>query len=172
MKKVLSVLLSVLLICGTVSVLFSLPATAGTGETANLIVNGDGNGVGGKEVYTDEDVANSSFPGEILKNNACGWYNNSSEWANVKVRYPHTFSENQRIFDNYSKNNVLSVNNWSVALQAVELTPGKNYRMSIKAAVMPRELAPSNSGGSFWVYLDAKTGIMYGGAPTDKAWVV
>ncbi len=176
MKKVLSILLSVLMICGTISVLFSLPAAARTDEPANLIVNGDANGVGGKLVYDATDAANSTFEGEFEAGNAYGWTDNSEViYADAKVAYPNTDTNvPSGYYGNFSGENVLWVNNWRQALQFVELEPGKTYRVSLKATVQVRELAAANSGGSFDIYLDAKKDCASGSSNgiTSKPWYV
>lgn len=153
MKKVLSILLSVMLILGTVTCLMLLPATADTGTTApvNLIVNGDAEGVDGKFAYDATDAKKSTYKGQFNENNAYGWRSNVANdsvtyFSNIKWKY-YANHNYEGITYTASGNKLLEVNNWGqTAMQDVTLNKDKAYKVSLKIAVAPYTIVTDSEG--------------------------
>ncbi len=152
MKKILSVLLSVILIIGTMTVLMSLPTTAAPAE--NLIYHGDAEGVmvddgnGGtvlKQKYTAEDVATSEYAGQIFENNLLGWRTCSTKYGNV---IPQKVSDITGVpsgyFKNYSGEYAIRLHTNMQLLQDIELEMGKVYKVSAKVTTYPNTIEASN----------------------------
>lgn len=163
MKKVLSILLSVMLILGTVTCLMLLPATADTGMTApvNLIVNGDAEGVDGKFAYDATDAENSTYKGQFNENNAYGWRSNVAKdgvmyFSNIKWKYYDNHNY-EGITYTASGNKLLEVNNWGqTAMQDVTLNKDKAYKVSLKIAVAPYTIVTDSEGNDEFLWFGDK----------------
>ena len=179
MKKVLSLVLSFAILLSTITVLTLLPASAETGNNTaaqNLIINGDANGVDGKIVYTEDDVADSEYTGQILAGLAVGWRGSDPKYADCKTSIP---SANTLVpsgyFSDYSKTDSLIVNNWRQAMQDVKLEAGKTYRVSAKIAVNPISYDASVVPSTTWTYsmmLDSLSQYETNKKATGKDWFV
>ncbi len=172
MKKVLSILLSVMLILGTVTCLMLLPATANTGTTApvNLIVNGDAEG--GTYSETPEDY-------QYYKGSPIGWrICQIKDWQGAFCIDPSTDS-NCRLgtFTNYT-GNVLGVVQWQTIVQNVNLRADTYYMVTAKMACadFTSSTVPSGQYGQIFMtpavsnsYTDDKPS---GSDQSGKAWSV
>jgi len=168
MKKVLSIALSVMLILSTLSVLMILPATAETAVPdgpVNLIVNGDftgidtdGDGEKDKTEYDADDVANATYPGEMMVGGPIGWRTNSSQYSNVKPYYPSTATPK-----GYLTNYVgvaATINQGQAMIQDIKLEAGKTYVISAKLGYRPTTTdITAQTAWKMIMGLDAKTGV-------------
>ena len=139
MKKFLSLFLSVLLVLGTLTVLTALPTAA---ATENLIQNGDGN-------FKD------------------GWSVTNGD-GNLQVMNPAHLTileDASSYYTNYSKDNVLGVNQGQFLSQNVELEVGKEYFLSVK---LSSNASNQNASGKFNVFFS--TPEKYTAWWTDKVY--
>ena len=180
MKKILSILLSVLLLLSTMTVLTILPAVATTPESepVNLIVNGDGNGIDtdsdgkvDKTSYTDDDKAASTYTGEFDKGAPIGWRDLSEQYANTKLFYPHTFGNlPSGYYSNYSKTLSIGLNQGQTLVQDIMLEAGKSYQISAKIAA--NVITNGNqTGTTVSMFVDGKSNMEAASAPSNVDWV-
>ncbi len=182
MKKLLSIILSLALLIGTVSVITLIPAVAETTDTnttpVNLIVNGDGSGIdtdgdGVKDKwhYTQEDEDASTYAGEFKKDRTVGWRVLTASYANSKIYYPHTFDHvPSGYYSNYSKTEAIGLNQGQTLVQDVTLEAGKSYVISAKIASNVITVG-TQTGRTVSMFLDAKSGLEAATAPTGVDWV-
>jgi len=181
MKKILSIMLSVLVLLSALTVLMITPATATETQTTgpvNLIVNGDangidtdGDGVKDKISYTADDAALSSYTGEFDKGAPIGWRDLNATYANAKNFYPHTFGHvPSGYYSNYSKTLVLGLNQGQTMVQDIVLEAGKTYKISAKIAANVITV-DTQSGKVVNMFVDAKSGMEAAKAPTGVDWV-
>ncbi len=143
MRKILSLILSVVILLCTLSVLTVLPVVATT-TPANLIINGDAeSGNWTADTFKDSNYANIGLiMGANKSFHNYGWYatNDWGEAAAVSV----SGISNGASFTNYSGNNVMRVTKWQSAFQDIEIEADKTYTVSAKMTTAPVESGSYN----------------------------
>ncbi|MBR3594138.1 MAG: hypothetical protein IKL44_05640, partial [Clostridia bacterium] len=172
MKKLLSIILSVMLIVSALSVLMVLPTTAATTPTTpeNLIVNGDiSMGTWSEQGYTEPAMGEENW-GMIAVNNAYGWRSSGYVTAETNASYGKPYSNaamywhNRGIMvtshpENVSTAPSMQVNKWNQSMQDILLEAGKTYKVTASATFLPAttasnytanfDIAIVNQGGKF-----------------------
>lgn len=168
MRKILSTILSVLLIVGTLSCLTMLPAHAEDTTAVNLIVNGNADGVDGKVLYDETDEKTSSYMGEFDSGAPVGWRDLSAEYCNTKLFYPATLGVAEGSYKNYSATAVIGLNSWQQLAQDVRIEAGKTYKVSAKVTI--NEGNTKQTGRMINMGLDAKTQLQARSFATTMPW--
>ena len=174
MKKLLSIVLSVVMVVSTIVLLSTLPTTAE--PPVNLIVNGSAEGasVGDKikQTYDATDAANSAYPGEIMAGNVYGFRNCSNKYANISHRPVSGITTAPAgYFTNFTGKNVIGINTNQQLYQDVEIEKNKAYTVSVKISQYPNKNAVT-SDRFFDVFLDNKAGTIdeQFSLPSGKSW--
>lgn len=166
MKKILSILLSAMLILSTMTVLMLLPAVATTAkEPVNLIVNGDAS-MGNWSEQGYESVLDTTDPnyGFIVAGNAYGWraagFGANGPYANAAIWWYNTSVVFKDVFTGHTTGYPsLRANKWNQSMQDIKIEAGKTYKVSADLTFMPVEntanytgsfdIAIANLGGKF-----------------------
>jgi len=171
MKKLLSVVLSVMLILSTLSVLMILPAGAETVEPegpTNLITNGDiSMGTWADQGYTTPAMGEENW-GMIVANNAYGWrsagYVSSTTNASYGVPYGNAamYWHNRGLIATSHPSDSASapsmqVNKWNQSMQDIKIQAGKTYKVSADVTFIPASTA-SNYTAWFDIAIVNKAG--------------
>lgn len=174
MKKLLSLVLSLALVFGTMGVLTLLPAAASDITAQNLILNGDASGVDGVLKYTADDEENADYVGQKIEGEVYGWRSSSAQYADCALRAPKTITPlSSDYYDDFSHIYSLSINNWRQAFQDVLIESGKTYRVSAKAALYPKSFAVGSTPAASWSYsmfLDANAQCEAPSVPSSSDW--
>ncbi len=188
MKKLLSILLSVLLLLSTMAVLTILPAVATTteNEPVNLIVNGDGSmktwgdnkDENGNAYTTITDTTNPNF-GLIVQSNFYGWRSmnygtktttdpETSEttttytpYANCSIRWTKTPNVPDLYYAGYTTDTngiSLQVNNGNASMQDIKIEKDKTYTVSFDATFYPKASSAAVTGLWFDAHIDDGAG--------------
>ena len=154
MRKILSLILSAVILLCTLSVLTVLPVVATT-TPANLIINGDAeSGNWTADTFKDSNYANIGLiMGANKSFHNYGWYA-TNDWGEAAAI---NLSSNAKgaTFSNYSGNNVMRVTNWQTAFQDIAIEKDKTYTVSAKITTLPTDL--TNFSGYFEMCIEPVT---------------
>ncbi len=176
MKRILSIILSVAILIGTLTVLTLLPVSAENAGPINLVKNGDfegidtdNDGVKDKIEYTTDDQANASYDGEMVDLAPVGWRTNGTS-KNIRVVYPSTLSP-AGYLANYN-HIAATINQGQKMYQDVRIEAGKTYTVSALTTVRPHTAdKTAQTSWKFAIYLDANTGIADATVPSGVDWL-